>query len=71
VLFVTAIEKRMRNMMRAVESIARNGRSTVFGFACRPDPAGFTRALAPDGRMLREPWRRVGHEDFRIDADRR
>lgn len=34
----------MRNMMKAVESIARNGRSTMFAFAFRPDLAGFTRA---------------------------
>jgi hypothetical protein len=44
VLFVTTNEKRMRNMMKAVESIARNGRSTMFGFACRPDLVGFMRA---------------------------
>ncbi len=68
VLFVTTNEKRMRNMMKAVESIARNGRSTMFGFACRPDLGQFTRAPAPDGRMFREPWRRVGHEDRRLDS---
>lgn len=64
VLFVTVNEKRMRNMMQAVASIARNGRSTMFCFACRPDLAQYTRAPAPDGRMFREPWRRVGHEDW-------
>jgi hypothetical protein len=68
VLFVTTNEKRMRNMMKAVESIARNGRSTMFGFACRSDLGQFTRAPAPDGRMFREPWRRVGHEDRRLDT---
>ena len=66
VLFVTTNEKRMRNMMKAVESIARNGRSTMFGFACRPDLGQFTRSPAPDGRMFREPWRRVGHDDMTI-----
>ncbi len=66
VLFVTTNEKRMRNMMNAVESIARNGRSTMFGFACRPDLAGFTRAPAPDGTMFREPWPRVGTDDLRL-----
>jgi hypothetical protein len=68
VLFVTTNEKRMRNMMKAVESIARNARSTMFCFACRPDLAQFTRAPAPDGRMLRERWRRVGNEDLRLDS---
>ena len=67
VLFVTTSEKRVRNIMRAVESIARNGRSTMFGFACRADLGQFARAPAPDGRMFREPWRRVGCEEFRLD----
>jgi hypothetical protein len=67
VLFVTTNEKRVRNMMRAVESIARNGRSTMFFFTCRPDLGQFTRAPAPDGRMFRDPWRRVGHDDCRLD----
>jgi hypothetical protein len=44
VLFVTTNEKRMRNMMKAVESIARNGRSAMFGFACRRDLGQFTHA---------------------------
>jgi hypothetical protein len=67
VLFVTTNEKRMRNMMRAVETIALNGRSTMFLFACRPDLGQFTRAPAPDGRMFRESWRRVGHDGYRLD----
>ena len=68
VLFVTTSEKRVRNMMKAVESIARNGRSTMFHFSCRPDLASFTRAPVPDGRVFREPWRRVGHPDLRLDT---
>ncbi len=67
VLFVTTNPTRMRNMMAAVASIAREGRSTMFCFACRPDLASFTRAPAPDGRMFREPWLRVGKEDLRLD----
>ena len=68
VLFVTTNEKRMRNIMKAAEWFARNGRSAMFGFACRPDLASFTRAPAPDGRMFRDPWRRVGRDDLRLDA---
>ena len=68
VLFVTTNEKRMRNMMKAVESIARSGRSTMFAFACRPDLASFTRAPAPDGGMFCEPWRRVGHPDWCLNS---
>jgi hypothetical protein len=67
VLFITTSEKRMRNMMRAVEKIARNRRSTMFLFACRPDLGQFTRAPSPDGHMFRDPWRRVGHDDCRLD----
>jgi hypothetical protein len=33
--------------------------------------ASAMRAPAPDGRMFREPWRKVGREDWRIDAERR
>jgi hypothetical protein len=55
---------RMRNMMKVVESIAKNGRSAMFGFACRPDLSQFTRAPAPDGRMFRDTCRRVGYEDL-------
>jgi hypothetical protein len=67
VLFVTTNETRKRNMMKAVADIARNGRSTLFFFACRPDLADFMRAPAPTGRMFSEPWQRVGHEEFRLD----
>ena len=53
VLFVTTNEKRMRNMIAAVASIAREGRSTMFGFACRPDLGQLAGAPAPDGRLTR------------------
>ena len=67
VLFVTLSEKRLRNMIRAVASIANNGRSKMFLFACRPNLDDFARAPAPDGRMFREGWRRVGLEDWRFE----
>ncbi len=69
VLFVTTNEKRMRNMMAAVASIARNGRSTMFGFACRPDLCRVAGAPAPDGRMFRQPWQRVGYDDLALFQD--
>jgi hypothetical protein len=56
VLVATTGEKRLRNMMEAVESIARNGRSTMFRSACRPDLA-----LVQPRAAFREPWRRVGN----------
>jgi hypothetical protein len=67
VLFVTTNEKRMRNMIAAVASIAREGRSTMFGFACRPDLGQLAGALAPDGRLYTQPWLRAGREDMRLD----
>ena len=68
VLFVTTNEKRLRNMMKAVASIAKNGRSTMFCFACRPDLGQFIRAPAPDGSMFRNPWLRVGRDEWRLDS---
>jgi len=67
VLFVTTNEKRVRNMMAALASIAHNGRSTMFGFACRPDLGQLAGAPAPDGRMFSAGWARIGHDDMRLD----
>ena len=67
VLFVTTNEKRIRNMMAAVASIVRDGRSTMFAFACRPDLGQLAGASAPDGRMFAHAWARVGREDMRLD----
>ena len=67
VLFVTTNAKRMRNMIAAVASIAREGRSTMFGFACRPDLGQLAGAPAPDGRLFAEPWLRAGRDDLRLD----
>jgi hypothetical protein len=67
VLFVTTNEKRMRNMIAAVASIAREGRSTMFGFACRPDLGHLAGAPTPDGRLYRQPWTRAGRDDMQLD----
>ena len=66
VLFVTVSEARMRNIMVVLASIARQGRSTMFAFASRPDLLNFIRAPAPDGRMFREPWLRAGHPSLSL-----
>ena len=60
VLFVTTNQSRMQSMMKAVSEIAKNGRSKMFAFACRPELSDFRRAPAPIGRMYGEPWQRVG-----------
>ena len=67
VLFVTTNEKRMRNIIAAVASIAREGRSSMFGFACRPDLGHLAGAPAPDGRLYAQPWARAGRDDMRLD----
>ncbi len=71
VLFVTTNEKRMRNMMAALAAIARGGRSTMFGFACRPDLGQLASAPPPDGRMFSYRWARIGHEHMRLDLGNR
>ena len=67
VLFVTTNEKRMRNMIAALASIAQGGRSSMFGFTCRPDLGRLAGAPAPDGRLYTQPWARAGHDDMRLD----
>jgi hypothetical protein len=67
VLFVTTNAKRMRNMIAAVASIAREKRSTMFGFACRPDLGQLAVAPAPDGRLFTQPWLRAGRDEMRLD----
>lgn len=53
--------------VKAVESIAPNGRSTMFGFVCQPDLGRFTPAPAPDGQLFAHVWLRVGNGDLRLD----
>jgi len=67
VLFVTTNAKRMHNMIAAVASIARDGRSTMFGFACRADLGQLAGAPAPDGRLFTQPWLRAGTDEMRLD----
>ena len=66
VLFVTTNEKRMRNIMKCLTSIAKNGHSTMFAFAFHPDLEGLAWAPSPDGNMFRLQWERVGYEEFRF-----
>lgn len=66
VLFVTTSEPRQRAIMEEVRAIARNGRTPMFAFACRPDLANFLQAPAPTGRMFTLQWERVGHEPLRL-----
>jgi hypothetical protein len=63
VLVATTSEKRKRHMMQALSEIARNGKSTMFGF--RADHAfDFLKSPQPTGRLFMTPWARVGHPDL-------
>lgn len=66
VLFVTINEQRMRAIKEELRGIARDGRSKMFAFACRPDLANFLKAPAPTGRMFTHSWERVGHEPLQL-----
>ena len=70
VLFVTTNEKRMRNMMTAVEvdRAQRAQHDVRLRLPARPRPASRARRLRTGGCSTK-PWRRVGHEDRRLDCD--
>ena len=68
VLFATPSEVRMRNVMLELKQIARNGRSSMFGFRADPAFAEFMQTMPPSGRLATAPWARVGFEDlFLVD----
>jgi len=66
VLFATTSAKRMRHMMRELEIIARNGKSTMFGFRAEEAFDDFLKASSPDGRLFPATWVRVGHPDLSL-----
>ena len=66
VLFATTSAKRMRHLMRELETIARNGKSTMFGFRAEDGFDDFLKAPKPNGNLYRERWARVGHPDFSL-----
>ncbi len=68
VLFATANETRMRNIMRELQTIARNGRSIMFGFRAETGFAEFMRATPPNGSLATDAWARVGFDDLRLIA---
>ena len=68
VLFATPSDVRRRNIMRELETIARHGRSAMFGFHADPALASFMQATPPSGRYATMPWARVGFDDLRLVA---
>jgi hypothetical protein len=61
VLFATTSRKRMSNVMDELATIARNGKSTMFGFRADDSFGDFMKSPSPTGRLFTEPWERVGH----------
>ena len=68
VLFATPSDVRKRNIMRELETIARHGRSAMFGFHANPALASFMQAAPPSGRYATMPWARVGFDELRLVA---
>lgn len=64
VLFATANETRMRNIMSALKTVAREGRSAMFAFHADPSFAGFMQSAPPSGRYATLAWKRVGFDDL-------
>ena len=68
VLFATPSDVRKRNIMTELETIARDGRSPMFGFFSDPTFASFMQTAPPSGRYATMPWARVGFDDLRLVA---
>lgn len=64
VLFATTNAARMKNIMKELQRIARNGRTPMFGFRAELGFGHFLKSPAPNGRLFREPWLRVGFDDL-------
>ena len=64
VLFATTSRKRMRYVMDELAKIARNGKSTMFGFHVDEAFDDFLNSPSPTGRLFTAPWERVGHPDL-------
>ena len=66
VLFATTSVARMKNIMAELAFIARNGKSTLFGFRAELCFGDFLNTPSPTGRLLTSPWARVGHDDLTL-----
>ena len=64
VLFATTSAKRMRNVMAELAKIARNGKSTMFGFRVDDAFDDFLKSPIPTGKLFTASWERVGHPDM-------
>ena len=64
VLFATTSRRRMHYVMDELAKIARNGKSTMFGFRADEAFDDFLKSPMPTGRLFTAPWERVGHPDL-------
>jgi hypothetical protein len=64
VLFATTSRRRMHYVMDELAKIARNGKSTMFGFRADEAFDDFLKSPMPTGRLFTTPWERVGHPDL-------
>ncbi len=64
VLFAMTSRKRMHHVMDELAKIARNGKSTMFGFRVDDAFNDFLKSPMPTGRLFTAPWERVGHPDM-------
>jgi hypothetical protein len=64
VLFATTSRRRMHYVMVELAKIARNGKSTMFGFRADEAFDDFLKSPMPTGRLFTAPWERVGHPDL-------
>ena len=53
-----------RTVMDELALIARNGKSTMFGFRVDDTFDDFLKSPIPTGRLFTAPWERVGHPDL-------
>jgi hypothetical protein len=64
VLFATTSRRRMHYVMDELAKIARNGKSTMFGFRVEDAFDDFLKSPMPTGRLFKAPWARVGHPEL-------
>jgi hypothetical protein len=64
VLFATTSTQRMRNVMRELQRIAANNRSSMFAFRAEDGFGAFLKTPMPSGRLVHAPWARVGRHDL-------
>ena len=66
VLFAVQNPIRMKSIMRELEQIAHNGKSSMFGFLSAPELMSNARVPSPTGWFAKGQWSRVGFDQFQL-----